>query len=621
MRTTTSAWRNPWVLLLCLAGALTVQGSARADDIRKVTIATNDLIFDPGTGQIYASVPSSAGSGGNSITPLNPVAATVGQSVFVGSEPGQLARSDDNQFLYVALNGASSVRRFDLATQTAEPPFPIGTPLQVEDMAVPPGQPHSVCIVSEDPRYSPHFAWTIIYDDGVARPDQVNGQDTIAYSASPGRLYAYNNSISQFDFDRFNISASGIGGPGSDANSNLISGYNLHIKFSDGLVFVNNGEVIDPEAATILGTFSGTGYNVPFAIQPGDGRAFFLTGSGATLTLRAYDVQTFLPAGTLDIPGVSGSPGSLIRWGRNGLAFRTSGNQVFLIRTALVPTSTSWTAMSYSVGGDNWGRALWDHTNGTAAVWLLNPQGQYVSQQQYGPFTGWTAQAIATGLDNYTRLLWTKPDGSAMLWLLDPQNRLVSQQTYGPFTGWSLRTISTGPDGSLRALWSTADGAAAVWRLDAQNRYIDQQQYGPYPGWTPKSLKIGPDGVERMLWTNGSGAAAFWRLDPGSRFVDQQNYGPFPGFTATDLVSGPGGVSHAVWSHTSGGIALWTLNSTGQYVGQQQYGPYGGWSLRSLPVGPDGDCHPVWDNTDGSATFWRTNVQGAFLDQQNYGPY
>jgi hypothetical protein len=40
--------------------------------------------------------------------------------------------------------------------------------------------------------------------------------------------------------------------------------------------------------------------------------------------------------GNGDIPGVTGTPGSLIRWGTRGLAFRTSDGQIFIVE------STSW---------------------------------------------------------------------------------------------------------------------------------------------------------------------------------------------------------------------------------------------------------------------------------------
>src|SRR5205807_2476078 len=94
-----------------------------ASGVRQLALAANDLVYDPGTRQIYASVPSSAGSTGNSITAIDPVSGALGSPVFVGSEPDKLALSDDNQYLYVGLDGAAAVRRFDLASQTAGPQF------------------------------------------------------------------------------------------------------------------------------------------------------------------------------------------------------------------------------------------------------------------------------------------------------------------------------------------------------------------------------------------------------------------------------------------------------------------------------------------------------------------
>jgi hypothetical protein len=606
-------------LLLCLAAVFAP--GARADDIRQVALSTNDLTYDPGTQQIYASVPSSAGSSGNSITPINPVTATVGTSVFVGSEPGMLARSDDDQFLYVALTGSSSVRRFTLATKTAGLTFSIGSPYQVEDMAVPPGQPNSICVVQEDPRYSPHFAGTVIYDDGIARPHSSNGQDTIAFSASAGRLYAYDNSISEFDFDRLNISATGFDVPGGDQNDSLISGYGLHIKFSDGLVFVNNGEVIDPEAETILGTFSGTGYNVPFAIQPGDGRAFFLTGSGSTLTLCAYDTTTFLPTGTLSIPGVSGSAGSLIRWGSNGLAFRTSGGQVFLIRTSLVPNQATSTPVAVSTGSDGDTRLLWNRSDGVAAVWKVDAAGNLISQQQFGPYAGWTAKAIATGQDNRTRLLWTNTSGAVSYYLLDANNAFVTQQQYGPYTGWTAQGLAVETDNTVRALWTNADGTATVWTMDSTNSLTGQQQYGPYAGWTALSLAVNPDGTERLLWDNANGTATFWKLSSTSQLIDQHQYGPYTGYTAGSIAAAPDGTGRVVWTATDAHIALWTIDGDNLYTGQNQYGPYTGWSFTGIGVGSDGNARLLWNNVTRQAALWSLTPGGDFATNYQFGPY
>ena len=73
---------------LGLVNALLATAASGAD-IRTLQLTTNDLIYDPGTGRIYASVPGRAPGGiGNSIVAIDPETGTIGPPVFVGSEPG-----------------------------------------------------------------------------------------------------------------------------------------------------------------------------------------------------------------------------------------------------------------------------------------------------------------------------------------------------------------------------------------------------------------------------------------------------------------------------------------------------------------------------------------------------
>jgi len=93
-------------LFLLLLGPM-----AWGQDIRRLPLGANDIGYDPFSRRLYASIPASAGSSGNSITVLDPFAGTVGALVFVGSEPGKIAVPDTGRYLYVALDGAAAVRR------------------------------------------------------------------------------------------------------------------------------------------------------------------------------------------------------------------------------------------------------------------------------------------------------------------------------------------------------------------------------------------------------------------------------------------------------------------------------------------------------------------------------
>src|SRR5436305_7315579 len=98
-------WRAASFCFLLLAA------TAQADSVRQLRLPTKDLVYNPAARQLYASVPGGAGAGGNSVAVIDPAAGTLVRSVFVGSEPGKLALSDDGRYLYVALDGAAAVQR------------------------------------------------------------------------------------------------------------------------------------------------------------------------------------------------------------------------------------------------------------------------------------------------------------------------------------------------------------------------------------------------------------------------------------------------------------------------------------------------------------------------------
>src|SRR6185503_18875449 len=94
--------------------------------IRQIPLTTNDLVYSPLTGKIYVTVPSSVGSGGNSIKSIDPATGVIESSTFVGSEPNKLAISDDGHSMYVSLDGAVAVRRFDAQTHIPGLQFTLG---------------------------------------------------------------------------------------------------------------------------------------------------------------------------------------------------------------------------------------------------------------------------------------------------------------------------------------------------------------------------------------------------------------------------------------------------------------------------------------------------------------
>jgi hypothetical protein len=318
----------------------TYQLATESENIRVFSQPANDLVFNPADGKIYASVPSSAGSTGNSIRPIDPQTGVVGNPVFIGSEPTKLAMANDGHTLYAALDGAFAVRRFDTATQTAGLQITTGFATikryRPTDIAVSPEDPNILAIARTNFGYSPPGEGVAVFNNGVqlsqTTPGHVEGSDSIVFSNTGTVLYGTGQS---HGFKRINIT-----GTGASVASSSTTASGTKIKYSGDRIFSSAGHVIDAANGTILGIFPSVN-STAFVPDTGVGRAYYLVKdltAGNTWILKAYDVNTYTLTGSLTIPGVLGNAGSLIRWGGNGLAFRTTGGQLFILQTTLIPS-------------------------------------------------------------------------------------------------------------------------------------------------------------------------------------------------------------------------------------------------------------------------------------------
>ena len=306
--------------------------------IRRVNLQANNLVYSEATEALYASVQSRDAVRGNSITRITPATGEIGPSVFIGSEPDRMAISDDGRTIWTHLNGVNAVRQFDVSTQTAGLQFFTGskTPQPPLDMDVVPGHPLSVVVsrgFSEDSAGS-----VVVFDSGIKRPTIANttGYGPVEFGADPSILYgAFNGGFIKFLVDFSGVTQSNVA---EDFWPLGVSSF----KYAGGLVYASTGAVADPENNVLRGTFPGVNSSA-MAVDLANHRVFYVTGSGSGVVLQAFDSDTFLSIGSLTLPGVTGAPINLVRWGTNGLAFNTAPsfnssdpNQVYILQTEFV---------------------------------------------------------------------------------------------------------------------------------------------------------------------------------------------------------------------------------------------------------------------------------------------
>ena len=311
-----------------------------------------DLAWDSLRNRIYLSVPASAPASANSVAVLDPVAEKIEATGSVGADPGVLALSDDDQYLYVGLRGTATVQRLTLPTLAPDLtiPFGSGSPSEVfraHDIKVLPGNPRSVAIALWDTSVLSSLG-AYIYDDAIARPNAGRAFiDWLAWGPDANTLYGFDSESSGHDISTMSVNTTGVTllnitmGPLSSTST--FGGIN----YDTGLVFADNGIVFDP--ATRQGTlpYILTDGGFPEAVLPDSkaGKVFLLTWnvdyrSGAALwTLFSYDFKTSAPIAKISLSGLdfpSYSRIRLLRWGPQGLAFATSNGKVALVRGAFV---------------------------------------------------------------------------------------------------------------------------------------------------------------------------------------------------------------------------------------------------------------------------------------------
>lgn len=312
--------------------------------VTQVNLQTNNLIYEPNSNSIFASVPSTAGTNGNSIVAINPNTGEIGTPLFVGSEPNKLAVSKSGEYLYVGLDGAASVRRVNLISNTVDIQFSLGASsfcgnLAVDDIEVLPDDESAVAISLRRTGCSPRHGGVAVYDNGVKRPDVTSdhtGSNVIEFSESSSVLYGYNNESTEYGFRTMSVSNSGVSI--TSTVSSLISGFGLDILFENGVVYASSGQAIDPRAGTLLGTYtaSGSGFfpSSYVSVDSAIDRVYLLRADGfdGTTKLHVFDRTRFIEIAAVTIPDLRGTIRSFIRVGEDSFALGNDTGQVYLVK-------------------------------------------------------------------------------------------------------------------------------------------------------------------------------------------------------------------------------------------------------------------------------------------------
>jgi hypothetical protein len=301
-------------------------GETGGDGFAEVEIdqPAQGIVYDPVNHAIYLSLPRFG-----SIAVIRFPSASITSSIPAGSGPDALAISDDSSYLYAGIDGAGLVQRFTLPSLARDISYSLGSsgaeglyfPL---DLQVAPGAPHTTAVSLGLKGIGPSASGGVeIFDDSTARPRIAPGfgagvsiYDSLQWGTDDTMLYAANSEDTAFDFYTLAVNAMGVSL--IHDYPNLFDSFNNRIHFdkSTGLLYADDGQVIDPSGGSVVGTFprSAAGAMVPDSTL---NKAFFAEGNG---TIESFNLNELSHISSITVPNFPTFPFRVIRWGNNGLA-------------------------------------------------------------------------------------------------------------------------------------------------------------------------------------------------------------------------------------------------------------------------------------------------------------
>ena len=531
------------------SGALNFTISQNSTNLTVLDLQGSDVAWNPSEQKLYVAVPSVASTNGGTITVVDPIAGSVVSAQQLSSAPSGLAISDDSQYLYAVIGGASTIQRLILPAITPDIQWSLGTdPMYNKanlagDIKVQPGASHTLA-VSLGTYGSGSVA---IFDDAVERPAVGGGGaytvgNSLQWKADGSELYAaYTKatdsgnwaSVSDNALYRMPVNSTGLGAVTTYDSTFRGEGSRLHYDATTGYVYGDYGEVVNAANGVPVGNFRDSHLIAaspgPLSVVDSSLKRFYklleVNEPDPTTPLQritkfqieVFDLTHFQLLSTIDIPNSVGHPTNFIRWGQAGLAFVTSGGssaagKLYILDGTFVnpsgvqdtsagtqinpvPTLTAISPLTATVG------------NGGLTVTVTGHD--FIGQ----PTVYWNGNALPTTLVNSTELSVQIPATNLTA---------ISQAAITASNNGSLITASNSipfsvnsapPAGTQISVYSTG-GNDLVWDTNAAKIYVSmpgiQGDAGdaigivdPVPGIVTSSGFLGSDPGKLSLSDNG----------------------------------------------------------------------------------------------------------------------
>jgi hypothetical protein len=343
------------------ASSLVAAGTSTAGasfGVRELDIGAYDVASDSTRNLLYLSIPGESQYAPNTVATFDPVTASFTRLVPAGSEPDTLALSSDAQYLYVGVDGASSIQRFELDAFTADSSISLGRaagPLFARWIFGAPAAPHTIAVALSVPLFvdtTPGMGLAV-FDDAIMRPqiggipDALTGggptADFMQWGATVATLYGANTQTSAADLSTYTVDAGGL--QLESSVSPAIGSKTL--AYSGGYLYDGRGHTQDPLTGKLLSTvdFFQSNFNDGLVVVDEALNTIYYcveTFGSPTTVLQLVivprgaatprDVIKFNISTPTDIP----MPIACKRYGNDGIAVLLSTGELFLVESPAI---------------------------------------------------------------------------------------------------------------------------------------------------------------------------------------------------------------------------------------------------------------------------------------------
>jgi Ca2+-binding RTX toxin-like protein len=270
----------------------------------------------------------------------------------------------------------------------------------------------------------------------------------------------------------------------------------------------------------------------------------------------------------------------------------------------------------HSFDGDSLGDILWQNTDGTPAVWLMNGTSVLsTGPALYNPGPSWQVRTSADfNGDGKGDILWQNTDGTPAVWLMNGTN----VATYGvslpnPGASWHVRDAADfNGDGKADILWDHDSGSAGVWLMNGNSVAQTGGALSMSAGWHARAAAdFDGDGRADILWQHDNGTPAVWLMD-GMNVIStgQALTNPGASWHVKDAADFNGdGKADILWQHDDGTPAIWLMDGMNVIsTGQVLTNPGASWHVKTAAdYDGDGKADILWQHDNGMAAVWLMN--------------